>query len=361
MLKSLWLLLYPLAFALSNIFSRFPTFVENFFSTGIYPYISRAVGAVFSVFPFSFAEFLLYSLVLAVVVFFIVCIVRALRRKLTLVRFVSWLLTVLIIGGAGFNAFYWMWGFNYYRVPLATRMGLNMQPGAEDELETICIMLAETANDLRTQVQEDEFGLFVYEDGNTGVLAKIPAAYENLGDALSMFSGTVYRPKPVWASEALSYAGIAGIFIPFTEEANVNVADPPLCVASSGAHETAHFLGIASEDAANFVAYLACICSDDAEVRYSGVMHALILCGNALSTEDPEAYANLHAMYDPAIRRDLDAYNAYLKAHEGEVSEKASEMNDNYLRAHQQTTGIRSYGEMVDLVLGFYRTLGIFG
>lgn len=87
-----------------------PELVENFFSEGIYPAISSFVGGVFSIFPFSFAEMLVYAIAAFAVAFPIVCVVKALRKTLTLRRFVSWLLTVGIVGGAGFNAFYWMWG-----------------------------------------------------------------------------------------------------------------------------------------------------------------------------------------------------------------------------------------------------------
>lgn len=172
---------------------------------------------------------------------------------------------------------------------------------------------------------------------------------------LPLFDRPVYKPKPVLASELMSYAGISGIFIPFTEEANVNVADPALLVGSSAAHESAHYLGIASEDEANFVAYLACVLSGDDSMVYSGLMLALVHAGNALSNVSSETYSELWKSYSAQMRRDLDQYNEYLHAHEGETSEAVTEMNDNYLRAHGQTSGVRSYGEMVDLMLAFYR------
>lgn len=352
----MWLGLYPLA-VLSGQAARNagPAAVEAFFSTGIYPPISRAVGGFFSIFPFSFAEFLLYGLIIAVTAFIVVCVVRAARRALPLRRFLNWLLTVLLIGGIGMNAFYWMWGFNYYRTTLAERMGLHVRDSNVTELEELCTLLAADANHLRAQVSTDADGIFAYRDGNIGVLRKIPAAYGKLREIYAEFQGAVYSPKPVFASEALSYAGISGIYIPFTEEANVNVDDPPLLVASSAAHETAHFLGIAREEEANFAAYLACTRSGDKELEYSGTMLALIYAGNALSAADSARYGDLYGTYSDAVRRDLAAYNAYLKAHEGQVSETVTEVNDNYLRSHAQTSGVQSYGEMVDLLLAFRR------
>ena len=305
-------------------------------------------------FPFSFAEMLVYSIVAFLVWFAASSISRAVRRRLPLRRFLNSLLMILIVGGAGLNAFYWMWGFNYFRVPLRNRLGIVQTERTPEQLESLCLLLAEAANRTRSGLEENNEGIFVFQGGQREALKLIPAAYANLGKILPLFDRRVYRPKPVLASELMSYAGISGIFIPFTEEANVNVADPPLLVGSSAAHETAHFLGIASEDEANFTAYLACLASDSPELEYSGLMLALIHAGNALSRVDRSAYADLWKSYSDAVVRDLDQYNAYLQSHQGEVAETVDKVNDNYLKANGQAAGVASYGQMVDLLLDYY-------
>lgn len=354
LLKSLWLLLYPAAFLSVQYLRSRPLLVESFFSQGIYPPLSSAVGAVFSVFPFSFAEMLVYALAAFAVIFPVVCVVKAFRRRLPLRRFLGWLLTVLIVGGAGLNAFYWMWGFNYFRVPLRSRLGIQQSDRTPEALASLCFSLAEAANQVRTDLPEDADGVFDFEGGKSTALSLVPPAYTELGEHLPEFNRAVYRPKPVLASPLLSYAGISGIFIPFTEEANVNMDDPALLVGSSAAHEAAHFLGIASEDEANFTAYLACLSSKDPSMRYSGLMLALIHAGNALSRSSPELYSQLWQSYSPLVVRDLDQYNAYLRSHEGETAEKVDQMNDNYLKANGQAAGVASYGQMTDLLLDYY-------
>lgn len=358
--KSLWLLLYPEALLTADFMRTHPDTAERFYASGFFPPVRSALGAVFSVFPFSFAEFLLYSLIAALLVFAVVCIVLAVRRKLPFARFLSWLLTILIIGGAGLNAFYWLWGFNYYRETLASRMALDTEEGVTtDELREMCLELAEDANALRSQVSEDGNGVFRYDEGGYGILSGIPAAYGNLGERESVFSGRVYPPKPVLASAAMSDAGIAGIFIPFTEEANVNMDTTPVMTAFSAAHEAAHSLGIAREEEANFAAYLACMASDDPQIRYSGTVLALIYAGNALSSADPAAYSDLWDHYSDGLVRDLEANNEHQASHEGKVSEAASDMNDRYLQGHGQSSGVASYGEMVDLLAAYWKKNGL--
>ncbi len=352
--KLFWLLLYPIAYISQNIAQLNPIFIENYYSNGIYPAISGGVSKFFSIFPFSFAEFLLYALIIALITFIVVCIVKKIRKTLPLIKFYKYIMIILLIGGIGANAFYWMWGFNYSRMPISYSMQLNVTEREPQELADLCVALAATANELREDLSEDENQVFTYSDGKESVLERIPDAYTKLGEQYSQFSREIVSPKPVYNSEAMSVAGIAGIFIPFTEEANVNVHEPDLLFASSAAHESAHLMGYAREDEANFIAYLACMASEDKELMYSGVMLALINAGNALSDISMEAYSQLHAQYSDAVKRDLVAYNEYRQAYEGSAEEIVEQINDNYLRANNQQSGVLSYGYMVDLLLAYY-------
>lgn len=357
--RSAWLLLYPLALISIRLMRDHPRFTEQAYAQSLFPGIQNAVSSVFAVFPFSFAEFLLYSLCIALGAVIVVIAVRLIRKTLPVRRLVSWLLWIAIVGGIGLNAFYWMWGFNYYRVPLKETMGLSGDSATTEQLEAVCLALARSANELRQQLGEDENGVFEYEEGNAGILRSVPDAYAALGQDIAELSGTVKAPKPVAASAVLAAAGIAGIYIPFTEEANVNITATPLLIAASAAHEAAHSLGIAREEEANFVSYLACIASDDPQIQYSGTMLALIHAGNALARYDSEAYSRLWNTYDDAVVRDLRANNAYVQSHEGTVSETVDKVNDSYLRANAQEAGVASYGEMVDLLTAYFLQQGL--
>jgi len=114
-----------------------------------------------------------------------------------------------------------------------------------------------------------------------------------------------------------------------------------------------HQTGIASEDEAEFTAYLACLYSSDPNVRYSGLVYALIVAGNALFEADSERYLAATSTYGDAIWRDFSAYNDYWDSFDGEVKQSADRRNDAYLKHNSQPAGILSYGESVDLLLAF--------
>lgn len=149
---------------------------------------------------------------------------------------------------------------------------------------------------------------------------------------------------------------ITGVFTCWTMEANVNVDIPDYSRASTMAHELAHLHGFMREDEANFLAYLACMASDDPVVRYSGTMLALIYSGNALAGQDMELYGKLWTMYHQGMVRDFADNSAYWDQYEDTViSETADKVNDVYLKANEQEDGVKSYGRVVDLLLAEYR------
>ncbi len=349
-----WLLLIPLALVLGTLASYAPSVVETVFANGIFPAVSFVVSWIFGWMPFSFAEFLLYALIILLGAWIIYVIVQAVKKKFNFKKFIHTLVTFGIVVGISLNAFYFMWGFNYYRYSIAYSMGLEVRERPPQELADLCAALANTANILREHVDVDSDGVYTLNGNYSEVFGEIPQAYESLATVYPQFSKSIPPAKPVAASELLSYADISGIFIPFTEEANVNVHQNDLMIASAAAHESAHLMGIAREDEANFVAFLACISADDPNIAYSGVMLALVHAGNKLNDLSPDAYSQLYSYYSDGVVRDLNAHREYWDRYDGKVAETVQKINDNYLKSHDQDAGVMSYGYMVDLLLAYF-------
>ena len=354
-----WLLIFPLHFLLVYLAGLDAGFIERFYSRAAYPVISTALSWLFSIFPFSFAEYLLYALIAAFAIFIVFSIIRLLLRRMRLTRLISLLLTLVIIAGFGLVGFNVLWGFNYYRQPLAESLGLDTHERSADELYTLCLSLSKKAGELREGLNENENGVYTFASSWRDEFKKIAPAYAKLGEKYEPFSRNIPSPKGVTFSIGMSYGGLAGIFIPFTGEANVNIAAPDFLLISSAAHESAHLMGVAREDEANFVSYLACAYSGDAEMQYSGVMLALIHCGNALATSSGELYNKLWRTYTSGMVRDLESNSAYWDSFEGPVEETVNNINDSYLKANAQQDGVKSYGRMVDLMLAYYEANGL--
>ena len=348
-----WLLLLPLGLLWPTVCAGREALVERVYSAQIYPVIKKALAAVTSCVPFSLAECVLYALIMICAALLIGHIVRLVRRREHAARFVAFLLSLAILFGALLNWFYLSWGLNYFRMPLAARMGLSVTARPAAELEALCTELATEANTLRRIVPEDENGVFRLRDGLQPMLDALTAAYETAGESYPALAGGATRAKRVLLSEGLSAMGIAGIYIGMTAEPNVNAHQPALLIPQGAAHEMAHQLGLASEDEAEFAAFLVCCGSDDVCVRYSGIVNAMVSCVNALKKADPEAYARVRSLYGEELRLDLADYDRYWDAYDGALNEIQTEMNDAYLKHNAQQSGVASYGESVDLLLAW--------
>ncbi len=356
--KRLWLLLLlPTAVLVSAVSAARPEVVETTYSSGLYPMlfapISRAVGLL----PFSLAE----MIVLAAAVLGVVSAARVIRhllcgRRRTRIRSVSRLVVDLLVAASVLSfAFVLSWQVNYNRMPLSHALGLSVQPSTVDELEALCVHLIQRANALRQLVVEDTLGVMHIPGGQRSVFNRATLGFDALAGEYKVFGGNYGRPKPVLLSRLLSHAGIAGVYFPFTAEANVNVMVPHASLPSTTCHEMAHQRGFAREDEANYVAYLACLAHPDIDFQYSGTFLALVHAMNALHAHDSARYKDLRQTYSPGLKRDMDYTTEFWRQFEGPIERVSTNINDAYLKANRQTDGVASYGRMVDLLLAEYR------
>jgi hypothetical protein len=354
------LLILPVLYLLVRLASGAPTIVESAFSNGLYPVIRNGISAVTRLVPFSLAEALIVSGAVFIVIFLVIRIFRAIfLRKDALIKLLSLIITLALLASWLLFFFYFSWGFNYYRPGIDKKLDLPEREYSAEELELVCYDLADRAARLREKVVTDEAGVFKCDTGK--VKEAVINAWTEFGASRPSFKAEVPTAKSVFFSEALSAAGISGIFIPFTEEPNINVHQPSLYIPFSAAHETAHYMGFAREEDANFLAFLVLKDSADPALAYSAAMHALVHCGNSLAKLDRDAYRVLRESYPEAVERDLAAYSKYLEAYEdGAVYNTMNDLNDSYLKFNDQEKGVLSYEEDTSLILRYYDSMRFF-
>jgi len=178
-------------------------------------------------------------------------------------------------------------------------------------------------------------------------------------DGIAGIVGVYGYAKSLLSSHIVSYTGISGVYFPYTGEPNFNNDVPAPSKGASVCHEMAHRQGFAREDEANFIAYIVCINSDDAYLRYSGYFLALRHAMDRLYEADRGAYRELHARYSEEVAADIKANSDYWRSFEGPVEERVTQMNDTYLKTNSQDDGVQSYGRMVDLMLAQKRLAGL--
>ena len=133
--------------------------------------------------------------------------------------------------------------------------------------------------------------------------------------------------KPILNSNLLCYTGITGIYSPFTGEANINVQSPDYYIPFTTLHEMAHQRGYASENEANFLAYIAGINHKDYDFKYSSYLLALKYTASALARVDYDTYIGLNSALSEDVLNDLTNSSEFWKQYEGKVSEVSDNMN----------------------------------
>lgn len=358
--KRLWLLLlFPVAWLCLNLAKKSVFFAEEIFAKGIFKVLSVGISLLTGWMPFSLAEcsvLLLPFALLFCVIRFVIHMVKKKGERFELC--ITAIINIACVASVVFFFYVFGCGINYHRVSIADYRGITVRDSSKEELFALCKNLAEQASALREElvIYEDEDGVLRLPMSNRELGTLTKEAYKTLAGELPVLKGAYPAPKGILCSEAFSAMELTGIYSCWTMEANVNVDIPDYSRASTMAHELAHLRGFIREDEANYLAYLACMASDSAFVKYSGTLLALIYAGNALAGQDMELYGELWTGYHEGMVRDFRDNSAYWEQYKDTViSETTDKVNDVYLKANDQEDGVKSYGRVVDLLLAEYR------
>lgn len=328
-----------------------PDFAE-WYASHIYPIWVSTLGRASGLLPFSLFEFLVIAVILYLLVGLVLLICHLIRRRMersktlraAVRRVITLLTTVLLL--FTFNG-----GINYSRTPFSELNGFAVRGVSNSDLEKLSILLRNQLITYATECKTDETGCSIL---TCDVNATAIQAMHTLGTEYSSLAGYYPNPKPVLCSLVMSYNNISGVYSPFTIEANYNRLITPYNIPLTVCHELSHLCGFMREDEANFIAYLACMVSDESEFRYSGSMIAFLYVTNALSGVNPELYSELFTSLPKVVLNDYQANNAYWQQFATPIAEIADKVNDAYLKANAQEDGVKSYGRMVDLLVAYY-------
>lgn len=330
--------------------------VEQIYSNYVFLFIAKALGKIFGLLPFSVWELIYVTLLLIPFYVFLKLIYVLIRRpkeiKLYALKYTKTLIMVLVPAYFLFN---FLWGFNYYREPLINILGLNYPQFEKNDLIELSKEFIYKANELRENLPEDVNGVFYLKQNFSELSENAENGFEHVKLVNMNLSKRYFNTKPVVLSKLMSYTGITGMYSPFTGEANVNIDIPKATLPVTICHEQAHQRGIAKEEEANYVAYLACINNPNKEFQYSGYYLGLNYLMNDLYQEDKEEYNKLRSLYSEKLRRDLNYSYNYWKTKEGPIEKIWDKVNDSYLKSNNQNAGVSSYGFITKLLLAEFK------
>ena len=345
---------------------------SDFYLRYIFPIWNNTFGRLLSWVPFSVGEILIIIAVVGLPVSLIVYAALMIRKKggrkrISAIYFkaIAWCVAYVLVTET-LNCF-----ILYQCSTFASKNGISENTYTTAQLLDLYEVLIEQTNDASTAVQRDEKGRFVLsadldETAKRNLIA--------ISDKYPVLKGFYTTPKPVINSYFMSQQYLMGIYFPFTLEANYNRLMYQSNMPETVTHELCHTQGIILEDEANFVAFLACTASDDADYRYSGYLSALKYVRSraydAVANKEESLKDRLSEL-DDRIAYGIWADMYYNQQYWKSVQEKktvipASTVNDVADKAMEASLkfngvadGKASYGRMVDLLLNYYYDEGL--
>lgn len=330
-----------------------PDLLEKYYSSSLNKSFISILSRITGLLPISLGEVLFFILIAVLTYLVLMTIVGLFTRNLPKRLFNTAVFLAIV-----YTIFISFWGLNYSRISIREMAGLADTEYTAKELYSVTRELVKVAESERLGVEENNEGLMTVTGGSDSVIDRASSGYDDAW--LQELRGQYGDAKPILLSGPMLYTGITGIYMPFTGEANVNVAVHDLLLPATVLHEMAHQRGIAYEDEANFVAFMVSRTHPDADFRYSGAMLALISSMNALARVDSKLYGDLVSEVPEDILRDIRDYGEFWKQYEGKAEEISEKINDTYLKGNGQADGVMSYGMMVDLLLQQYYQKGHF-
>ena len=321
-----------------------PETVEVYYSRLFYPMVIQLHQSIMDRIPFSLGDMLYIGLVLL--------LLRTLIKKISfwkvqpihlLIDLGSFVIITLWI-------FHLSWGFNYQRLALNDQLKISIKYSKQD-IENCIDQIIEKSNHWHNKIVLSDT-LAVRFPFTKNEVADQVELYHPLGQQTIKKTSKV---KNSLLSLPLSYMGYAGYLNPFTLESQVNDKMPIMSLITTSLHEMSHQWGYASEKEANFIAYLSAIHSDNPHIKYAGYTFAFRYFFSELHNLDPDRAMEKLKRLNSGILKNYREVNDFWKQYDNPFEILLDKTYDGYLKANGQKSGIKSYNEMVGLVINYHK------
>jgi len=339
-------LLFPIQFITLKVLARYPEFVEQYYSNGLYPIISKIFRTLFGWIPFSIGD-IFYTIAGILIIRYIYK-----NYKLVKTQYKRILLDVYITITLAYLAFNVLWGLNYYRLPLYQSLDLDRKYTTE-ELVSFTEKVIAKANAIHISITKNDTIKVSIPYTDSEMFKKTMNGYDNFSQKQPQFTFTKRSLKKSIYSRFLTIMGFSGYINPFTNEAQINSLVPKYKYATTGSHEEAHQIGYSAENEANFIGCMAALNNDDIYFKYGGYNFAVWHCLREVYRRNPEEYKRLNALVNTGIQKNYDEVRAFWKSHNNPFEPIFKFTFDQFLKANNQSKGILSYSYVVSLLVNY--------
>ncbi|WP_405604823.1 DUF3810 domain-containing protein [Polaribacter sp. Asnod1-A03] len=341
-------ILLPIQVFLVQLSANTPSFIETYYSNGIYPRISSFFRIILGWIPFSFGDVLL-GFGLFVLIRFLVRLVKS-RFKYFLPKLIHFTAILSII----YFCFYLFWGLNYYREPLAKNLNYQQKEYTTEQLIKVTEHVIEKLNYYQSKITKNDTLKVVNPYQPKEMYKMAVDGYNNLARDFPQLKYQHPSVKSSLMSLLQTYNGTAGYLNPLTGEAQVNDKLPKTSYPTTTCHEMAHQIGFAAENEANFVGFLAANYNDDLYFKYASYRMAFGYCISEIKKRDKKLSQELWQTVNKGIVKDFNASYLFWQQYKNPFEPFIKKGYNVYLKANKQDKGVQSYNYVVDLFISYF-------
>jgi hypothetical protein len=318
------------------------TLVERAYSGGVYPMVQPRLTTFSNSIPLAFFDVVVVT---AVVATGAIWFVRLRRRRGGLARTLGHLaIDTTAVCAVLYLWFLFAWGFNYQREPLRAQLDFSEQRITHEALRQLAHRTIDSLNALHMDAHAAGWPELAATPG-----ALKPAFVRAQRDLAMAWTAEPGLPKRTLLNFYFTRVSIDGMTDPFFLETLANQTLLPFERPATIAHEWSHLAGYADESEANFVGWLVCM-RGTAPVQYSGW---LSLYGTVISALPRSERDEFVRRLDKGPQSDLAAISERVRRQTIPIVSRAGyAVYDRFLKANRVEAGIRSYGEVLRLLLG---------
>jgi hypothetical protein len=339
---------------LLKILSLFPLFIEQYYSSNFYFFVSSFLRTLTGIIPFSIGDLFYTGFVIWIMVRLYKTSKATFTRSITRESFLSSFQRTVSIILWIYILFNFLWGLNYERSGIAYQLQLQPKRYHAYELKALTRELIDKMNRVRKQLGDSS----VAYPSNKEIFAQAKQAYTSAEKKYPFLHYSSFSVKSSLYGAFGNYFGFLGYYNPFTGEAQVNVTVPRFIIPFTTCHEMAHQLGYGSEDEANFAGYLAAKSSNQNTFRYSAYFELFAYANRELYTRDSTVAKENYRLLDTLVKYDIMIYRKFIAEHRNKIEPVISMLYGEYLKANNQPKGIDTYNEVVAWLIAYRKKYG---
>ncbi len=346
-------LFVPVQILILQILSNYPEFVEDYYSNGIYPYVSSFLRIIFGWIPFSIGDVLL----LVLLIYFILFIIRLIKDRFS--NIFPKIIKLISVFSIIYFCFYLFWGINYYRLPLSKSLGFKEKKYSTEQLANVTNHIIKELNFYQNKITKNDTLLVKNTYSRKEMYEIAVLGYDSLHKSYKQFSYKYKSVKGSMMSLLQTYNGTSGYINPLTGEANINIKIPKNSYPTTICHEMAHQIGFAAEDEANFIAFLTTNYNKNIYFKYASYRMAFAYCISEVRKRDIKLYKKLWEKVNLGIAKDFSVSYDFWQSYKNPFRHIIKKGYNSYLKANNQEKGIETYNYVVNLLVNYFVEKGI--